>query len=127
MVTSTTTSIGIGLSILLLHQSPHCITHGFQTSGRSDCRSISQSNYHSISKLQPIKHKKRHYCNTIIQLEAQSSKNNDAIDVKIEEKTAGLAFEDEDGENTSVSNLVHKLCSNFALLGIIVPNKSPSR
>ena len=104
MVTSTTTSIGIGLSILLLHQSPHGI-HGFQTSGRSDCRSISQSNYHSISKLQPTKkYKKRHYCNTIIQLEAQSSKKNDAIDVKIEDKTAGLAFEDEDVENTSVSN-----------------------
>ena len=100
MVTSTTTSIGIGLSILLLYQSPHCI-HGFQTSGRSDCRSISQSNYHSTSKLQPTK--KRHYCNTIIQLEAQSSKKNDAIDVKIEDKTAGLAFEDEDVENTSVS------------------------
>ena len=106
MVTSTTTSIGIGLSILLLHQSPHCI-HGFQTSGRSDYRSISQSNYHSTSKhlLQPIKnYRKRHYCNTVIQLEAQSSKKNDAIDVKIEDKTAGLAFEDEDVENTSVSN-----------------------
>ena len=107
MVTSTTTSIGIGLSILLLHQSPHCI-HGFQTSGRSDCRSISQSNY-STSKhlLQPTakKHKKRHYCNTIIQLDAQSSKKNDAIDVKIEDKTAGLAFEDGDAENTSVSSL----------------------
>ena len=103
MVTSTTTSIGIGLSIMLLHQSPHCM-HGFQTSDRSDCRSRIQSNYHSISKLQPLKHKKRHYCNTIIQLEAQSSKKNDAIDVKIEDKTAGLAFEDDDVENTSVSN-----------------------
>jgi len=117
MVTSANTSIGIGLSILLLHQSPHFIFHGFQLSGRSDCRSISQSNYHSISKLQPTAtkySKKRHYCNTIIQLEAQSSKKNDAIDVKIEDKTAGLAFEDDDVENTSVSNLVHKLCPNYS-------------
>ena len=119
MVTPTTTSIGIGLSILLLHQSPYCI-HGFQLSDHSGCRSRTQSNYHSTKHLlQPTKtyYKKRHNCNTIIQLEAQSRKKNDAIDVQIEDKTAGLAFEDEDVENTSVSNLVHKYvyCAHILL------------
>jgi hypothetical protein len=103
MVAPPTTVIGLGLSAILLDPKSTAV-NGFLSSGREEilAAKLDLANVHHLLPPQPLSansQPQRDRFTTRTRLFAKSS-NDDFIDAIVEEKTAGLALNEE--ENTSV-------------------------